>query len=440
MANILLVDDDQTFVDTTRELLELLGHSVATATSFSSAKEIISSRTFDHLILDLILPDGSGLHLLDAIEDQNASSITLVTGHPSVKALVKDLLGPNISYLIKPIDLKQLKAAISSTRRTNVKSDSSDLHFGCLVGESKPMHRLYEQIRRVAKTKANVMLMGESGVGKEMVAAAVHTASQVKGELVATNCGAFSGELIASELFGHEKGAFTGAIQRKEGVFEQAIGGTLFLDEVTEMPIDQQPSLLRVLETQKLTRTGGTTLINVDCRVVSATNRSEAQLAKEKCLREDLYYRLAVFPISIPPLRQRKEDIPLLVAYFLKDFNEEYGANIGVSDEAMDRLSKYDWPGNVRELRHAIHRAYIMADDEQELIVLPDDFSSPFSQGGSEASPGIAVGKTVEDVERELIQSTLSHYDGDKKTTADVLGVSLKTLYNRLNSYAEEQV
>ncbi|MBU2887869.1 sigma-54 dependent transcriptional regulator [Gilvimarinus agarilyticus] len=438
MAKILLVDDDQTFVNTTRELLEMLGHIVASATSFSSAKEILNRQSFDHLILDLILPDGSGLNLLESIEDHNSCSVTLVTGHPSVKSLVKDLLGPNISYLIKPIDLQQLKAALDTTTSSIAELNSDkDLHFGCLVGESKPMTNLYQQIERVAKTKANVMLMGESGVGKEMVASAIHSASQVKGDLVAANCGALTSELIGSELFGHEKGAFTGAIQRKEGVFERSNGGTLFLDEVTEMPIDQQPNLLRVLETQKLTRIGGTELINVNCRVVSATNRSEAQLAEEKCLREDMYYRLAVFPITIPPLRERKEDIPLLVEHFIKGFNREYESDIGVDEKSLERLSTYDWPGNVRELRHAIHRAYIMADVTTNLLVLPENFTSPFSKAEN-SSPGITVGKTVEDVERELIESTLKHYDGDKKKTAEVLGVSLKTLYNRLNSYSEE--
>lgn len=439
MANILLVDDDEAFLKSISELLDMLGHKVSTAMSVEAAREIANNRSFDHLILDLILPDGSGLHVLDALEDKNATSVTLVTGHPSVKNVVKDLYGPNISYLIKPIDLKQLQAALNSAAQPLVTLKDSSLHFGCLVGESACMKKLYEQIKRVSSTKANVMLVGESGVGKEVVAAAIHTASKPHGNFVASNCGAFTQELIASELFGHEKGAFTGAISKKEGVFEQAMGGTLFLDEVTEMPIDQQPSLLRVLETQQVTRVGGTSLIDVDCRVVSATNRTEQQMAETGCLREDLYFRLAVFPISIPPLRERKEDIPLLVKHFLDDFNRQYESSIGIDDASMKRLMSYDWPGNVRELRHAVHRAYIMADAKDNTIVLPDSLSSPFSKTGEQPS-GISVGKTVEAVERELIETTLEHYDGDKKKAAEVLGVSLKTLYNRLNSYAEEQV
>ncbi|MDO3383503.1 sigma-54-dependent transcriptional regulator [Gilvimarinus algae] len=438
MAKILLVDDDQSFLEATSELLGMLGHSVSTAESVAQAREVASGRVFDHVILDLILPDGSGLHVLDELEARAATNVTLVTGHPSVKSIVKDLYGPNISYLIKPIDLQQLQSLLDRPVAVEPVENLPGLHFGHLVGESAPMQKLYEMIDRVAGTQANVMLMGESGVGKEVVAAAIHQASKPAGAFVPANCGAFARDLIASELFGHEKGAFTGAAQRKAGVFELANNGTLFLDEITEMPIDQQPNLLRVLETQKVTRLGATSAIDVNCRVVSATNRTETQLAEQGCLREDLYFRLAVFPIHIPPLRQRSEDIPLLVDYFLADFNRQYKSEVGVDAATLDRLTSYDWPGNVRELRHAVHRAFIMADRNTRLLVLPDDLSSPFSKTGETRSAGISVGKTVEDVERELIETTLEHLDGDKKRAAEMLGISLKTLYNRLNSYAEQ--
>lgn len=440
MAKILLVDDDQAFLDATGELLTMLGHSVVTADSVSNAQRVAAGKVFDHVILDLILPDGSGLHVLDQLENGNTTNVTLVTGHPSVKSVVKDLYGPNISYLIKPIDLKQLQSLLDNpvAKKARVE-ERAGMHFGHLVGESAPMKKLYEMIGRVAGTKANVLLMGESGVGKEVVAGAIHHASQPAGEFVPANCGAFARDLISSELFGHEKGAFTGASHRKAGVFELANNGTLFLDEITEMPIEQQPNLLRVLETQKVTRLGATSAIDINCRVVSATNRTEAQLAEENCLREDLYFRLAVFPIYIPPLRQRLEDIPLLVEHFLADFNRQYQADVGIDDASIQRLQSYDWPGNVRELRHAIHRAYIMADRTTNTLVLPDDLSSPFSKTGENKMSGITVGKTVEDVERELIETTLEHLDGDKKKAAEMLGISLKTLYNRLNSYAEQE-
>lgn len=441
MAEVLLVDDDKRFLDATVQLLSLLGHSVAAAESVTQARELMGKNRYTHMILDLILPDGSGLHLLEALPAQHTTKITLITGHPSIKSIVKNLYGSNIGYLIKPIDLQQLASLFDDKKLTPEKLSSSvTLHFNHLVGESAPMQHVYEMIERVATTKANVMLLGESGVGKEMVAAAIHYASQVEGDYVAANCGAFSRELINSELFGHEKGAFTGATHRKIGVFEQANKGTLFLDEITEMPIDLQPNLLRVLETQTVTRLGATSSVNIEERIVSATNRSEQDIAVQGCLREDLYFRLAVFPIHIPPLRARKNDIPLLVQYFLANFNQEYSGDVGISDAALQRLIAYDWPGNVRELRHVIHRAYIMADQKNKLLVLPDNLTSPFSKVTNQTQAGIRVGKTVEEVERELIESTLEHFDGDKKQAADILGISLKTLYNRLNSYGNVEL
>ncbi|MEN0036895.1 MAG: sigma-54 dependent transcriptional regulator [Cellvibrio sp.] len=440
MAEVLLVDDDKRFLEATVQLLGLLGHRVTAADSVAQARELVSKNQYTHMILDLIMPDGSGLHILEALPPKSNTKITLITGHPSIKSIVKNLYGSNISYLIKPIDLQQLESLFEDEKSSDKKSSSVKLHFNYLVGESEPMQRVYEMIERVATTKANVMLMGESGVGKEMVAAAIHFASEVEGDFVAANCGAFSRELINSELFGHEKGAFTGATYRKAGVFEQANKGTLFLDEITEMPIDLQTNLLRVLETQKVTRLGSTTSVDIEGRVVSATNRTEQDLAQQGCLREDLYFRLAVFPIHIPPLRTRKSDIPLLVQHFLVAFNQEYGGDIGVSDASLQRLMEYDWPGNVRELRHVVHRAYIMADQDQNLLVLPEKLSSPFSKVTPQASAGIRVGKTVEEVERELIASTLEHFGGDKRQTAEMLGISLKTLYNRLNSYGDVEI
>lgn len=438
MANILLVDDDTKFLNATTDLLQMLGHTVTGASSVEEAKTLAVARNYTHAILDLILPDGSGLHVLDALNAENHNlQVALVTGHASIKSFVMNLYGPNIKYLIKPIDLEQLNAFLASTDGAAPSGHDSGIkkHFGHLVGESAVMQKLYEMIDRVATTQANVMLVGESGAGKEEVAASIHVASQPRGSFVPINCGAFSTELINSELFGHEKGAFTGAINRKPGVFELAQDGTLFLDEITEMPIDLQPNLLRVLESRKVTRLGGTSALDVNCRVVSATNRPEHEIARDKKLREDLYFRLAVFPIHIPPLRMRKDDIPLLVDHFLTDLNLQYSAKIGVREEDLNRLCQYDWPGNVRELRHCLHRAYIMADQATGKIRLPERIQSPFSRLETTQNNGIHFGKTVEDVEKELIQTTLEHLDGDKKKAAEMLGISLKTLYNRLNSY-----
>ena len=441
-AKILLVDDDADFVAATVELLSMLGHQVDSATSVKLAKEYARNQSYTHVILDLLLPDGSGLHLLDEITEKNHRiQIAFITGHPSIKSVVANLYGPNIQYLLKPVSLDQLKNFLADPvpEKINRKPSTSIKHFDHLVGESEPMKQLYEMIERVAATTANVMLVGESGSGKEEVAAAIHYASQVAGKLVAVNCGAFAADLINSELFGHEKGAFTGAISRKAGVFEQAENGTLFLDEVTEMPIDLQPNLLRALESRQVTRLGSTITMEINCRVISATNRSESEIAHEKRLREDLYFRLAVFPIHVPPLRARKSDIPLLIQYFLSELNNQYGSEIGIKPEDQQRLFEYDWPGNVRELRHCLHRAYIMADQEHKLVRIPDRLESPFSKKQTQKTNGITFGKTVEDVERELIMTTLEHLHGDKKAAADTLGLSLKTLYNRLNSYEETE-
>lgn len=443
MAKILLVDDDSSFLDATEQLLNMLGHQVQTANCLKQAKEFATATGYTHVILDLLLPDGSGLHLLDELIEQNDNiKIAFVTGHSAIKSVVANLYGPNIQYLLKPVSLDQLKQFLTEknpTKTTDNKKRNVEKHFDHLVGESPAMQQLYEMIERVSGTTANVLLIGESGAGKEEVAAAIHHASHVEGEFVAVNCGAFAADLINSELFGHEKGAFTGAITRKAGVFEQAHNGTLFLDEITEMPLDLQPNLLRALESRKVTRLGSTTAMDINCRVISATNRTEYEIAEEKKLREDLYFRLAVFPMYIPPLRSRKEDIPLLVNYFLADLNDQYDSKIGINHADLQRLCEYDWPGNVRELRHCLHRAYIMADQEHNLLRIPERIASPFSKKEGTANKGIAFGKTVEDVERELILMTLEHLDGDKKAAADTLGLSLKTLYNRLSSYEESQ-
>ena len=364
MLDILLVDDDVEFSDVVCHIVEFLGHNISTATSLKEAHQWFENNTFDHVLLDFMLPDGSGLHLLDHLKTIGQSpKITLISGHPSVKGILAEMCEPNVGHLLKPLQREDLELVLNGPKKAVKKAKSGGItrHFGGLIGESEVMHKLYNMIERVAKTNANVMLMGESGAGKEVVAQAIHNASQCEGPLVASNCGALSKELIGSELFGHEKGAFTGAIARKEGVFEQSNNGTLFLDEVTEMPIDMQPNLLRVLETKKVTRVGGNREIPTNCRVISATNRSLTDLAHNNIIREDIYFRLAVFPIDIPPLRDRKEDIPLLAKAFLDQLNDENGTAFSWTPAQLKELQSYEWPGNVREIRHAIHRAFIMS-------------------------------------------------------------------------------
>lgn len=439
MASILLVDDDADFAKATSELLELLGHETRSAGNLAEARRILQERSFDVLLLDLMLPDGNGFELLESVSGRDgAPHVAIITGNPAVTSLVKSVMGPNVSYLIKPIALADLKSLLQKVEDSGDAEHALNRHFGILVGESRPMQRLYETIERVAATGANVLIQGESGVGKELVALSIHKASRAGGRFVASNCGAISRELIGSELFGHERGAFTGAISRKAGVFEQADGGTLFLDEITEMPFDLQPNLLRVLETSRVTRLGATEEIPVSCRVISATNKTEEALASEEVLREDLYFRLAVFPMAIPPLRERPGDVRLLATAFLQELNLDNGTGLTIDETSIARLESYSWPGNVRELRHAIHRAFIMSDPEESVLRLPEQLRSPFAREAARPS-GLEAGKTVSEVERELIRLTLAKTDGDKPQAAKMLGISLKTLYNRLNAYQERE-
>lgn len=443
MKSILLIDDDHEFAEVATRILEFLGHIVSVAASVAEAKQWLEHNEFDHLLIDFMLPDGSGLHIYEHLQKRSRKPrVTFITGNPKIKSAINHIAGPSVNYLMKPIEREDLESVLSpkkQNRLTAAKTQAklAEAHFDCLIGESPSMQKLYKMIERVASSHANVMLMGESGVGKELVAEAIHNASKTQGDLIATNCGGLSKELIGSELFGHEKGAFTGAVGQKKGVFERAVNGTLFLDEVTEMPIDMQPNLLRVLETKKVNRVGGTQDIPINCRVISATNRRLDEIATENILREDIYFRLAVFPIDIPPLRDRKEDIPLLAHSFLDALNKEHGEHYSMSQTQMSSLSEHDWPGNVRELRHTLHRAFIMSEPGAKLLDLPNSFDSPFSRK-EQTSSAVGAGKTIEEVEKALIYATLEEVDGNKTNAAEMLGISTKTLYNRLHAYGEK--
>ena len=310
--------------------------------------------------------------------------------------------------------------------------------FGGLVGGSSSMHRMFRQIEDVAPTDATVLIVGESGTGKELVARAIFERSRRSGAaFVAINCGGIPASLLEAQLFGHERGSFTGAHQRTSGYFETAHGGTLFLDEITEMPLPMQTVLLRALEERRIRRVGGEADIPVDVRVLAATNRDPEQAVRAGQLREDLLYRLSVFPIEVPPLRHREDDIELLARHFLTELNEESQAHRRLSSRSLAVLRSYPWPGNVRELRNAIQRAFILAEDEVELVPGEVSFRAATRVEGNALS--IALGTSLADAQRDLILATLAHLRGDKERTAKVLGVCLKTLYNRLQVYQEVQ-
>ena len=431
MANLLIVDDEPDFTSGIAELLRLKGHEVSEAASLGAARDALAAATPDVLLLDLMLPDGSGLELFEQFGTSRPRQIVIITGHSGVKSLIGEMAGDGVAYMTKPIEPRELLQLID-----DVPYDQGDVgteaHFGLLVGESDAMQTVYKSIEQVAATDSTVLVQGESGTGKELVAEALHRRSKRTGRFVPVNCGGLSQELVASQLFGHEKGSFTGASKRHIGFFERARDGTLFLDEITEMPADMQTHLLRVLETGKVLRVGAESEVEVNARLVAATNRVPADAVKEGALREDLYFRLSVFPIAMPPLREREGDIARLASHFLDELNRKYGTAKKLMPAAIEQLERYDWPGNVRQLKHAIHRAYIVADSDD--VAAPE----PLGEASAVDIEGLRAGRSIADVERDLIMTTLEHYKGDKKAAAASLGISLKTLYNRLKEYGEQ--
>jgi DNA-binding NtrC family response regulator len=323
----------------------------------------------------------------------------------------------------------------ASVRTSSTRADRPMLPDPSSMGQCEAMKKLAQQIEKVAGTEASVLVVGESGSGKELVARSIHTYSQRADQpFVPVNCGAIPASLIEAELFGHEKGSFTGAIAQNIGYFEHASGGTLFLDEVTEMPLDMQVQLLRVLETGTFHRVGGLQPVRVNVRIVAATNRDPYAAVAEGRFREDLLYRLAVVPLRVPPLRERVEDVPYLAQRFLDNFNNAEGSSKIFSKRALETLISYDWPGNVRELKNTIHRAFIMADS---VVEIPSQALArrPAKTQVAQGSLQMFVGTSLLQAQRELILATLAHHQGDKRRTARTLGISLKTLYNRLGTY-----
>ncbi len=309
--------------------------------------------------------------------------------------------------------------------------------FSLASSASLRMQQVAAQVRRVAPTTANVFIRGESGTGKEIIAQAIHKLShRCDRPFIAVNCGAFSPHLIESELFGHEKGSFTGAIREHKGVFERACGGTLFLDEITEMPVDLQVKLLRVLETRRFNRVGSDGDTAADVRIVAATNCCPESKVKDGDLRADLLYRLQVFTIALPPLRERKEDIRILARQFLRELNDQDGRKIDFSEKALRILENHSWPGNLRELKNAVQRAYIMADRLITADEIPEDVVHPLETAINDGpSVTVMIGSSVAEAEKTLIFATLQECRGKKERAANILGVSMKTLYNRLKQY-----
>ncbi|HEY2955317.1 MAG TPA: sigma-54 dependent transcriptional regulator [Candidatus Eisenbacteria bacterium] len=446
MLHALLIDDNDDFLTGLALMAKQEGFAVTTAGTLKEARDHLSREPVDIVVVDLALPDGEGIELLQELKDTPGTEVIIISGVATVDSAIEALRLGALDYLTKPLDTRRLRAVLANAARVRslkeqVRTLRGELRrfgrFGRMIGNSPQMQKVYDLIARVAPTDATVLITGESGTGKELVAQAIVELSPRRHRpFIPLDCGAIPPTLIESELFGHERGSFTGASQQRRGHFERASGGTLFLDEITEMPIELQVKLLRVLESGALTRVGGEALIPVTVRLIAASNRPPKEAIRANKLREDLFYRLNVFPLVLPPLRERDEDALLLADQFLEEMNTSEGTAKRLSAKARERILAYLWPGNVRELKNELQRAFIMSEEVIELDGLaPGPHPTSALPSGAQQPPD--VGGSLDDAERQLILATLERCGGDKKRAAEILGISLKTLYNRLHLYSK---
>ena len=423
MSKVLLVDDDAVFASSLSVLFGRKGHKLAHAGSLTEARQLLSHNSYDLVLLDVDLPDGYGLALMDEL-DAASTRIVIVTGNPRVETAVQAANGPAARYLVKPIDPDTLNDLIAT-----LNSGQAASHAPLLSGESTSLRKAVAVLLRIAPSDASVLLTGETGTGKELAARTLHDASGRRGPFVALNCGAVAPELLASQLFGHEKGSFTGATSRHIGVFEQASHGTLFLDEIGEMPLPLQVFLLRALETGSITRVGGSGTIDTPARLVAATNRDPHALVESGQMRADLFYRLADLRVHLPPLRERGDDVVLLANLFIERLNARYGHGKYLDAACIGALRDYAWPGNVRELRSLAQRAYLLQDGPA-LRIEPE--RARFRQFDGPGAIAFPIGTSMADIKRTALINTLAHYGNDKTAAARALGISVRTIHNEL--------
>lgn len=447
---ILIADDEENIVGGLEALLIEEGYEVSTASSGVEALQKLTEEQFGLILVDLTLPDIGGIELLGHLKEGNILTETIIiTGKGTISTAVEAMKKGAYDYLTKPVEPHRLKTIILKALEHHhlvvshklLESQLRNLtRYEDIVGQSSEMKEIYRLIDAVADTTANVIITGESGTGKELVARAIHNkSSRSQGPFIAVNCSAFPMEILENELFGHEQGAFTGALKEKAGCFELAHQGTLFLDEVCEMPLETQAKILRALEERRFRRLGGKQEIEVDVRVIAATNKNLELALEEKILREDLYYRLCVVEIELPPLRERAGDIPLLMNEFLKMFSEKNRKTVSsFSAKATELLTRYRWPGNVRELKNTIERAVVLSRGNSiQVSDLPKRIVNP---DGATVDVRISLGTTLYETEKELIFKTLEYANNNKTRAAKILGISLKTLHNKLNEYKTESI
>ena len=460
-ARILVVDDEASLRQMMDVLLRRAGHEVALASGVEEATEILraSPAPYDLVVTDLMMADGTGLDVLTAAQNVSAhTQVLVVTAHGSVETAVEAMSLGAFGYLEKPLSVGTARAWVekalekreilraNQTLRMIAKAVQPDPDGGSLIGRSPAFQSAMELARRIAPSRASALITGQTGTGKELFARAIHRWSDRKDKpFLVINCGAIPENLMESELFGHEKGAFTGAHARHEGVFRRADGGTLFLDEVGELPLQLQVKLLRALQERKVRSVGGLQELPVDVRIVAATNRDLAAMVKEKGFREDLYYRLNVLRIHLPPLAERREDLETLVEHFRLRFTDEQGKpNLSFSPEAMRVMLRYAWPGNVRELENAVERAVTLAQTVIHVEDLPPELlGEPGRAASSEPlvlpADGIDMEATLERIERSLIRQALERANGVRTQAAKVLGLSFRSLRYRLQKLGMAQ-
>ena len=443
--SLLVVDDEQLICELLETGLGELGYIVHTCPGASQALHLLDTTPVDLVLSDIRMEDMNGLEFLEKLREKHPDLLVMMmTAHASVDNAIQAMKLGAFDYIQKPCTVPEVdhrlrkafehKRLLGETRFLRNRLEESD-SFGAIIGRNARMKQIFDMLKTVARSDSSILIQGENGTGKELVARAVHRYSNRADKLfLAKNCAAIPDQLLESELFGHVKGAFTGATSERKGIFEEADGGTLFLDEISEMPLGLQAKLLRVLQEGELQRVGANDVVKVDVRILSSTNRDLQKEVARGAFRKDLYFRLNVIPVTLPPLRERKDDIPLLAEAFLKKFSEKMGVNVlGITEDGMRWLLSQTWDGNVRELENSIERAVVMASRN----VLDAASFAPmetFMEPGAE--PELSLGEiTIHEMEKRLILSTLKRFENNRTRSADSLGISIRTLRNKLNEY-----
>ncbi len=445
-ANLLIIDDEKNQAEAIAESLRKIGYKCTTAMSGNKCLEIIKRDSIDIVITDLIMHDIDGMEILKETKKiASETEVILITGYGTVENAVTAMQKGAATYLLKPVNIDQLRAVVDKVNeKQNLVRSNIELHkqleekfgFAGITGNSQQMHRIFHILKQIASTTATVLIVGESGTGKELIACAIHYNGPRKNSpFVTLNSAAIAETLLESELFGHEKGAFTGALYQRIGKFEYANNGTLFLDEVGNMPLSTQAKLLRVIEDGRVMRVGSNESMKIDVRIIAATNKDLGKLVEEGQFREDLYFRFNVICIRLPPLRERQEDIFLLIDTFIQEFTKKHEKEIkGITQEARKILFQYSWPGNIRELKNCIESMIIFTMNG---ILDVNNIPEHIYKNNKTALPGpvFPVGITLDEMEKELIKKTLVYVGGNRGETAKILGIGERTLYRKLDKY-----